>query len=223
MSLATAISVPTKTNQLVQPLPHATDSVAIPHPSMVAVDASKHTDWAGEINPYDCLRAWQFFESIVGHFPQKEQTIFWSQQWSSRPEELSYRLPQGCEYSKLASLLPSNKTVIFRKTPDTCGVIVRLTKDFGDNVLPFENGFFPASEAPTTAKDTFENIVILLRSLASFVAAFKQPIYTGPQLEAATGLTMIMAPASSPFNQRWRAGILGVSGAASSINATSLL
>ena len=86
---------------------------------------------------------------------------------------------------------------------ETCSLILRLTKDFGDDSLPFQGSYFAASQGARTASVTFENIVIRFRSLVSWINASKSPVWSGPQRESETDLTLIFAPLSSPFNQRW--------------------
>ena len=93
--------------------------------------------------------------------------------------------------------------MVLNNDVETCSLILRLTEDFGDDTLPFQGGYFAASRGARTASVTFENIVIRFRSLVSWINASKSSVWSGPQRESETDLTLIFAPLSSPFNQHW--------------------
>ena len=111
ISFAIAHTIPSSVNQLAQPHPSSTLSVGNPHPSVVGIDSSVHPDWAGELNPPDCVKAYQLFEEKVRTYPQARRVTFWSLQWSRvQPQGVTFRLPYSVEYGK-SGLSP------FRRAP----------------------------------------------------------------------------------------------------------
>ena len=109
------------------------------------------------------------------------------------------------------SLSDETQSQVLNNVVESCSLILRLTKDFGDDALPFEGGYYPASQgASTMATENFHDVVTRLRFLESYVAAFKRPAWSGPQRSSKTDLTMIFTPKSSRFNQRWIGGLTSV-------------
>ena len=106
VSLTAAASLPSATHQAVPSQVSSTQMVANSHPSAVAVDPSRFPDWAGELDPADCVLAWYIIFDRAKRYPDSPVT-FWSQQWSRhQPEGLTFRLPFGSEYGMSHFPLP---------------------------------------------------------------------------------------------------------------------
>ncbi|KAL8684837.1 MAG: hypothetical protein Q9224_006107, partial [Gallowayella concinna] len=65
------------------------------------VNPDKHPDWAGVMNPSDCVRARSLFNGRIAYYDPEKRMIFWSRTWTIIPEGDQFELPFGAKYSVL--------------------------------------------------------------------------------------------------------------------------
>lgn len=62
------------------------------------VDPSYYTDWAGNLDPDDCTRAYGLLNGRIAYWNPATRWTFWSRRWVIQPEGLQWELPFGASY-----------------------------------------------------------------------------------------------------------------------------
>ncbi|KAI4202651.1 MAG: hypothetical protein LQ350_002444 [Teloschistes chrysophthalmus] len=97
------------------------------------VDPRRHPDWAGPFNPEDCKQAQAKMKISVQHYDAMALMVFWSRRWNPKPGHKDvFELP-------------------WIAVSGTCTLLLRIAKDFGDNVLPSGEGYESESKYPIVA------------------------------------------------------------------------
>ncbi|KAL8911382.1 MAG: hypothetical protein Q9171_003428 [Xanthocarpia ochracea] len=189
-----AISIPNSTEALItQPSGSNTNSASGLLNSTLRVDPSQHPDWAGVMHLSDCAKARYYFNGRVAMYNPKKVMTFWSRTWTVRPLENEFELPFGMKYR-------------------TCTLLVRMAKDFGDNVLPNEGGgFSDESYALPEADFTWEDILDAIEGLHAHIESFEAPGWTYGLNAGGQEAVVMFIPSSSTMARKWatdmRAGL----------------
>ncbi|KAL8919557.1 MAG: hypothetical protein Q9172_004932 [Xanthocarpia lactea] len=203
-----AISIPNPTEaSITQPSGSNTNSTSGLLNSTLRIDPTQHPDWAGVMHPSDCAKARYYFNGRVGMYNPKKVMTFWSRTWTVQPPGDEFELPFGTKYR-------------------TCTLLVRMAKDFGDDVLPNEgSGFADESDDLPMADFTLEDILEAIEGLQEYIEYLEAPAWTyGLDLEGQEAVVMFL-PSSSVMARRWatdmRAGLrpvlVGVNGTVGSV------
>ncbi|KAI4215942.1 MAG: hypothetical protein L6R36_009356, partial [Xanthoria steineri] len=143
-----------------------------------------HPDWAGDLQFSDCTKARYYFNGRVAFYNPKKIITFWSRKWTVRPEGDEFELPFGMRYK-------------------TCTILVRMAKDFGNNVLPVGGKFSDETEDPPAAKFTWEDILGSIAVTLEHVEKVKFPDWTYGYSPGGQEAVMMVIPSSSVMSRRW--------------------
>ncbi|KAL8916062.1 MAG: hypothetical protein Q9208_008716 [Pyrenodesmia sp. 3 TL-2023] len=179
--------------------------------SKPGVDPSQHPDWAGVMHPSDCAKARYYFNGRVAMYDPIKPMTFWSRRWTVRPPGDEFELPFGTKHK-------------------TCTLLVRMAKDFGDDVLPIilpdeGSGFSDESDAFPAAEFDWEDILDSIDGLQALTAYIEQPSWMHGLSAGAQEAVVMFIPSSSIMSRRWaadmRAGfgdiLVGVNGVIGSV------
>ncbi|KAL8650164.1 MAG: hypothetical protein Q9226_005260 [Calogaya cf. arnoldii] len=120
------------------------------------VDPSRHPDWAGVMQLSDCQKAQYYFKGRVAFYNPKKPMTFWSRKWTVRPEGDEFELPFGMRWK-------------------TCTLLLRMAKDFGNNVLPINNEFADEIDDLPAAMITWDDILDSVNDTLEHIEATKFP------------------------------------------------
>ncbi|KAL8856833.1 MAG: hypothetical protein Q9178_006550 [Gyalolechia marmorata] len=181
-----AISIPNPTEAAItQPSGSNTNSVSGLLNSTLRVDPSQHPDWAGVMHMSDCAKARYYFNGRVEFYNPKKVITFWSRRWTVQPPEDEFELPFGVKYR-------------------TCTLLVRMAKDFGDNVLPNDgSGYSDESYALPMADFTWEDILEAIEDLQAYTESFEAPGWTYGMNMGGQEAVVMFIPSSSVMARRW--------------------
>ncbi|CAO1600514.1 hypothetical protein XANCAGTX0491_004199 [Xanthoria calcicola] len=148
------------------------------------INPSLHPDWAGDLQFSDCTKAQYYFNGRVAFYNPKKTITFWSRKWTVRPEGDEFELPFGTKYK-------------------TCTILVRMAKDFGNNVLPVGGKFSDESDDPPSANFTWEDIIGSVAVTLEHVEHVKFPDWTYGYSTGGQEAVMMVIPSSSVMSRRW--------------------
>lgn len=97
LTMVMVVSIPVSV--LNQPPVTMIDPKMSPRNIDTRVDPRRHPDWAGMMNPSDCVRARGLFNGRIAHFDPDKRVTFWSRRWTKVPEGDQFELPFGARYS----------------------------------------------------------------------------------------------------------------------------
>ncbi|KAI4268701.1 MAG: hypothetical protein L6R38_007746 [Xanthoria sp. 2 TBL-2021] len=203
--------------------------------SNVGIDPSRHPDWAGVMQLSDCEKARNYFNGRVAFYNPKKPMTFWSQRWTVRPPGDEFELPFGTRYSKSRNLSPPSKLqiplspLVSRSSPkhgsfvvglyvlnehrqlETCTLLLRMAKDFGNNVLPIGGEFSDETDNLPAAILTWEDILDSIKDTLEHVEYIKTPDWTYGYSQEGHEAVVMFIPSSSVMSRRWttdmRAGL----------------
>ncbi|KAL8679277.1 MAG: hypothetical protein Q9186_004421 [Xanthomendoza sp. 1 TL-2023] len=147
------------------------------------VNPGKHPDWAGVMNPSDCVRARSLFNGRIAYYDPEKRMIFWSRTWTIIPEGDQFELPFGAKYK-------------------TCTLLVRMAKDYGTGVLPIGDDYMDFSNRPPWALIKWEEIVVVLQSLLNDIGDQHWPVWT-VGAGYAWDVVVMFIPTRSVMSRRW--------------------
>ncbi|KAL8707773.1 MAG: hypothetical protein Q9220_007225 [cf. Caloplaca sp. 1 TL-2023] len=157
--------------------------------SLQPVDTNANPDWAGEMTPNDCLTAGYDFQKPIASYDENQPLHFWSWKWTSKPQGTAFPLPYGAVYR-------------------TCTILLRMGKDFGDNVLPLQyGGFLDGSiDAPLAVFRWFD-ILFELPDLLQTVRSSGKPVWTTGMGHGGRNAIIMFIPSDSVIAKRWATDI----------------
>ncbi|KAL8911934.1 MAG: hypothetical protein Q9171_002976 [Xanthocarpia ochracea] len=121
------------------------------NPLATLVDPRNNPDWAGLFNSNDCKQAITLMKRSVVQYNAREILIFWSNKWIIRPPaENTFELP-------------------WISHSGTCVILFRIAKDFGDNVLPFDEGYAHLSSFFPIAWSSWAHIFTVMDDLVDLI------------------------------------------------------
>ncbi|KAI4108883.1 MAG: hypothetical protein LQ339_002001 [Xanthoria mediterranea] len=156
-----------------------------------------HPDWAGDLQFSDCTKARYYFNGRVAFYNPKKTITFWSRKWTVRPEGDEFELPFGMRYITGLLMLNHHRRI------ETCTILVRMAKDFGNNVLPVGGKFSDESDDPPAAKFTWEDILGSIAVTLEHVEKVKFPDWTYGYSPGGQEAVMMVIPSSSVMSRRW--------------------
>ncbi|KAL8930020.1 MAG: hypothetical protein Q9172_000252 [Xanthocarpia lactea] len=126
-------------------------ATASANPLATLVDPRTHPDWAGPFNSNDCKQAIILMKQSVVQYGARELLIFWSSKWITRPQtKNTFELP-------------------WISHSGTCVILFRIGKDFGDNVLPSDEGYAHLSGYPPIAWSTWAHLLAVMDELVDLI------------------------------------------------------
>lgn len=150
------------------------------------VDPVKDPDWAGELDIDDCHVARLCFAQRIPD--PMEKRWFWSPRWITEPASPSFELPFGIRYN-------------------SCTLLARMGKDFGDGILPLQfGGFYRGYRAAPIMLLRWGDITWPVTDLLRIVQATKHAAWTTAENQGGNNVVVILMPSSSNFAQRWASG-----------------
>ncbi|KAL8847601.1 MAG: hypothetical protein Q9221_007378 [Calogaya cf. arnoldii] len=195
------------------------------------VDPARHPDWAGVMQLSDCKKAQYYFKGRVAFYNPKKPMTFWSRKWTVRPPGEEFELPFGMRWSKSRNLLPIQRPSLScciqtltryplgldlfmlnaNRQTETCTLLLRMGKDFGNNVLPINREFADETEDLPAAMITWEDILDSMHDTLEHVEAVKFPDWTYAYGKEGPAAVVMFIPSSSVISRRWapdiRAGL----------------
>ncbi|KAL9598634.1 MAG: hypothetical protein Q9219_004380 [cf. Caloplaca sp. 3 TL-2023] len=148
------------------------------------VDPVQHFDWRGQMAPMDCRNAESLFRHTFATYDMNKPMTFWSRLLSTKPQGDNFALPYGTKYQ-------------------SCTFLLRMAKDFGNNVLPLRyGGFLNVSQRKPQATFRGNDILWVLDDMRRMGESFTKPIWTtgfGVGGEA----VMMFIPSDSVMARRW--------------------
>ncbi|KAL8748810.1 MAG: hypothetical protein Q9184_007078 [Pyrenodesmia sp. 2 TL-2023] len=171
----------------------------------------------------DCASARYYFNGRVAMYDPEKVLTFWSRRWTVRPPEYEFELPFGTKYSE-SSRVPniskpprhahySSICCVDRAPPtETCTILMRMAKDFGDNVLPIGDTFMHESDDLPQAQFTWEDILDSLDDLQEHIVEHQAPGWAYGYNMGAQFCVVMIIPSSSVMSRRWATGMRAGSG-----------
>ncbi|KAL8680150.1 MAG: hypothetical protein Q9186_003617 [Xanthomendoza sp. 1 TL-2023] len=126
----------------------------------------------------------------VSFYNPKKYTTFWSRKWTVSPEDNEFELPFGWTFG-------------------TCTILVRMGKDFGDDVLPipFYGKYEKTSTYPAEAYCIWDDILWSLDYLLGDFILSKMPGWAPGLGMGARYIVAVYVPNKSPMARRWTDGM----------------
>lgn len=107
----------------------------------IPVDPTHNPDWTGDMTVADCSRAAGYFRGRIYMYDPDDKITFWTARSTTRPAGEEFELPFGVRYK-------------------SCTLLLRMTKDYGDNILPTTRGrFYNATADLSKATLTWNNVM----------------------------------------------------------------
>ncbi|KAL8858951.1 MAG: hypothetical protein Q9178_004630 [Gyalolechia marmorata] len=126
-------------------------ATASANPLATLVDPRIHPDWAGLFNSNDCKQAFILMKQSVVQYDARELLVFWSNKWITRPAaQKTFALP-------------------WISHSGTCVILFRIGEDFGDDVLPSDEGYAHLSGYLPIAWSTWAHVFTMMDSLVDLI------------------------------------------------------
>ncbi|KAL8797092.1 MAG: hypothetical protein Q9182_007245 [Xanthomendoza sp. 2 TL-2023] len=166
------------------------------------VNPGRHPDWAGDMNPSDCVRARGFFNGRIAYYDPKKRMIFWSRKWTIIPDGDQFELPFGANVPMKRLPNPMRLPALITRESETCTLLVRMAKDFGTDVLPIGEDYVDFSDRAPWALIKWEEITMVLQGLLNEIDRHHSPVWT---VGASNGwdVVVMFIPTRSKISRRW--------------------
>ncbi|KAI4254540.1 MAG: hypothetical protein L6R42_007150 [Xanthoria sp. 1 TBL-2021] len=179
------------------------------------VDTSLHPQWAGVMDPDDCVKARALLGGRVAFYNPHWLMVFWSRRWTVQPEgDYAFELPFGVRYSEYflppSSNIRLSGIINFRRlirllscfASETCTLLVRVAKDYGDDVIFSGETPVHYAKRPARAFESWFHILKFTNFLLQDVRLHDKPLWG-----YLTDVVILFVPSSSVISKRWSAGM----------------
>lgn len=148
----------------------------------------------------------------VAHVNPERHWTFWSRKWVVEPSGDQWELPFGTRYGICFPLSSSPLCRLFTDFPryllGTCSVLIRMAKDFGDDIIPLGDGlegYAELSSIPAEAVVPWSNLLLPIESMTFVVLWDNMPVWSPGASAMGRRIIILMLPKSSPMSRRWTA------------------
>ncbi|KAL8885305.1 MAG: hypothetical protein Q9215_006827 [Flavoplaca cf. flavocitrina] len=148
-----------------------------------------HPEWAGPMDPDHCAKARALFGGRVAFYNPQLTVRFWSSKWTVEPQGPStFELPFGVRYK-------------------TCTILVRMAKDYGDEVIVYKEPHFDEipmrwAHLPPETFVSWSRILWAIDGMLQDVQSRKNPIWDYLQ-----DICILFIPSSSAISRQWSVGM----------------
>ena len=173
----------------------------------VCVSSIEHPSWSGPIGSIHCTSLLVALKDLVNPFGEKPYTFYSPKSVKNHPKD-DISLPTGFSYGELLAdhenrCSPYNDLEFNIVGTGDCALILRMAKDFGDDVLPLRTtGFFPGSLRKPVEENNWPDIMAQIETLVSICAW--RAIPSGPGwARIGSDMVVLLLPADSEMHKRW--------------------
>ena len=178
--------------------------------TMQAVNPHEHPDWAGAFVPDHCTTALGWTRGRLDYFDVRKRLMFWSRQWVVMPPGDQWELPFSTTYSRSIHF-KILILVLGKLNPciETCTLLFRMGKDFGDDVLPLNGGYLKTSDARPQQQGSWHILLASAKNILSYgVMVRGQPCWHRGAFPM-DDIKILFLPTKSAMSRKWATSAVG--------------